>query len=102
MTERPPHSWRKIAISLIGSVVSVIACLQQLLPGSPSFVHNRRRWAAAFVRLPIIPVCLPALSLRYPMRELDPPGRRRGIAAQQTGRDKKNNTDVKKTIHTAR
>src|ERR1019366_2244507 len=29
-----------------------------------------------FVRLPIIPVCLPALLLRYPMRELDPPGRR--------------------------
>src|SRR6266849_5393024 len=43
MTERPPHSWRKIAISLIGSVVSVIACLQQLLPDSPHGPRTRSK-----------------------------------------------------------
>jgi hypothetical protein len=48
------------------------------------------------------PVCLPALLLRYPMRELDPPGRRRDIAAQQTGGNKKSDSDVKRTIHAAR
>src|SRR5712675_1265732 len=68
----------------------------------PLFVHNRRRWPAAFVRLPIIPVCLPALLLRYPMRELDPPGRRGDIAAQQTRGNKKSDSDVKRTIHAAR
>src|ERR1035441_8957152 len=55
-----------------------------------------------FVRLPIIPVCLPALLLRYPMRELDPPGRRGDIAAQQTGGKKKSDSDVKRTIQAAR
>ena len=52
--------------------------------------------------LPIILVCLPALLLRYPMRELDPPGRRGDIAAQQTGGNKKSDSDVKRTIQAAR
>ncbi len=44
----------------------------------------------------------PALLLRYPMRELDPPGRRGDIAAQQTGGNKKSDSDVKRTIQAAR
>ena len=73
-----------------------VLMMDSTLPG------NRRRWPAAFVRLPIIPVCLPALLLRYPMCELDPPGRCGDIAAQQAGGNKKSDSDVKRTIQAAR
>lgn len=72
------------------------------MEGLPVILPQSKALAAAFVRLPIIPVCIPALLLRHPMREQDPPGPRGDIAAQQTGGNKKSDSNVKRTIQAAR